>query len=177
MFQQPLGHGCGPTPSCQQRSEWRHCEWFRCPHTAALLSRPRVSANADLDGRRHRSADPSPALATRRKRSQNAKQFHRFAIRQRLASVNPFADLKSAAVGNDKRLYFVTLADLTQVMDEATDSEWRLIPALAGFGGLRVSEIFGLEWTSVDWSKGTILIHSSKNREARHRHPAHTDLR
>ena len=105
------------------------------------------------------------AEATRRKRSQNAKQFYRFAIRQRLAASNPFADLKSSAVGNDKRLYFVTLADFAKVMDEATDAEWRLVLALARFGGLRVSEIFGLTWADIDWAKGTILIHSSKTEK------------
>jgi integrase len=105
------------------------------------------------------------AEATRRKRSQNAKQFYRFAIRQRLAASNPFADLKSSAVGNDKRLYFVTLEDFAKVMDEATDGEWRLILALARFGGLRVSEIFGLKWTDIDWAKGTILIRSSKTEK------------
>ena len=105
------------------------------------------------------------AEAIRRKRSQNAKQFFRFGIRQRLVATNPFADLKSSAVGNDKRLYFVTLDDFAKVMDEATDAEWRLILTLARFGGLRVSEIFRLKWEDIDWAKGTILIHSSKTEK------------
>lgn len=105
------------------------------------------------------------AEATRRKRSQNAKQFFRFGMRQRLVTTNPFAGLKSSAVGNDKRLYFVTLDDFAKVMDEATDSEWRLILALARFGGLRISEIFGLKWEHANWAKGTILIQSSKTEK------------
>jgi integrase len=45
------------------------------------------------------------------------------------------------------------------------DAEWRLILALARFGGLRVSEIFGLKWADIDWGKHTILVHSSKTEK------------
>lgn len=48
------------------------------------------------------------AEATRRKRAQNAKQFMQFAIKHKRISSNPFSELKSSAVANEKRLYQVT---------------------------------------------------------------------
>ncbi|MCU0918407.1 MAG: site-specific integrase, partial [Planctomycetes bacterium] len=102
------------------------------------------------------------AEATRRKRSQNAKQFFRFGMRQRLVAENPFADLKSSAVGNDKRLHFVNQADFEKVVAEASDPEWKLILALCRLGGLRAGEAYRLKWDDVNWSEGTILVHASK---------------
>ncbi|RIK78426.1 MAG: hypothetical protein DCC68_15530 [Planctomycetota bacterium] len=43
------------------------------------------------------------------------------------------------------------------------DVEWRLIIALARYGGLRIpSELLSLPWSEVDWEAGTFIGHSKK---------------
>jgi len=102
------------------------------------------------------------------KRSSNARQFFAFAIRQRLVSTNPFSGLKTSTKSNDARLYFVSQADFQKVLDEATDTEWRLVLTLARYGGLRTpSETFALRWQDINWERSTILVHSCKTE----RHP------
>ncbi len=103
------------------------------------------------------------AEATIRKRCQNAKQFLAAAIKQKLVSSNPFAGLKSSAKANDSRLYFVTQEDFQKVLDAACDSEWRLLLALARFGGLRTpSEVLGLRWGDINWEKNRMRVGSPK---------------
>jgi len=103
------------------------------------------------------------AEATRRKRAQNAKQFFAFGIRQRIVTSNPFSGLKSSAKGNDKRLYFLSVQDAEKILEACPDAQWRLIFALARFGGLRTpSEMLLLRWTDVDWDRGRFTVHSPK---------------
>jgi integrase len=103
------------------------------------------------------------AEATRRKRAQNAKQFFAFAVRQRIVPTNPFTGLKSSAVGNDKRLFFVRKGDFEKILAEAPDVEWKLILALCRFGGLRCpSEVLALRWQDITWKPGRIHVTSSK---------------
>ncbi len=103
------------------------------------------------------------AEATIRKRCGNAKQFFAFGIRQRLVSDNPFSGLKSSAKGNDSRLYFLTSQDAARILDTCPDVQWRLIFALARYGGLRTpSETLLLRWADVDWERGRFTVHSPK---------------
>lgn len=100
---------------------------------------------------------------TARKHIAIAKQFFHAAARRRLIPSNPFADLKSGTQANPERFYFVSLDAAYQVLDACPDSEWRLIFALARFGGLRCpSEHLGLRWIDIDWAKDRMTIHSPK---------------
>ncbi len=103
------------------------------------------------------------AEATIRKRCANAKQFLASARKQKLVSSNPFADLKSSAVSNSERLYFVSRQEIGKVFDACTDCEWRLLFGLARFGGLRTpSESLGLRWADINWSENRMLVRSPK---------------
>ena len=65
--------------------------------------------------------------------------------------------------GNAERFRFVTLEEIKRVIDAAPDAQWRLIIALARFGGLRTpSETLALKWSDVDWDLQRIRIPSSK---------------
>ncbi|MBU4271383.1 MAG: tyrosine-type recombinase/integrase [Planctomycetes bacterium] len=93
-----------------------------------------------------------------------AKQFFRAAHRKRLIAENPFADMKGCGVqANTSRYRFITRAEAGKVLEACPDSQWRLLFALARFGGLRVpSEPLGLRWGDVDWAASRITIHSPK---------------
>ena len=100
---------------------------------------------------------------TVRRRSGIAKQFFRTALRRRLIAENPFADLKCAIQANRKRDHFVTREDASKILDACPDAEWRLLFALARFGGLRIpSEVVGLCWGDVNWDGGWFMVRSPK---------------
>jgi integrase len=92
-----------------------------------------------------------------------AKQFFRAAVRARLISENPSADVKPPSQVNEARKHFVTQEVIYQVIGACPDAEWRLIVALSRFGGLRCpSEHLTMGWADVDWEKNRFKVHSPK---------------
>lgn len=93
-----------------------------------------------------------------------AKQFFRAAERKRLILDSPFADMKGTSVqANRSREYFVSREDAARVIDACIDNQWKLIFALARFGGLRCpSDVLALKWGHVDWELGRFLVDSPK---------------
>lgn len=103
----------------------------------------------------------SPATVARRVIA--ARTMWRKAIRWKLASENPFAGIKAGHQVNESRKMFVTRDVVNAVIDSTSDNEWKLIIALARYGGLRCpSEHFALKWGHVDWNRSRMLIHSVK---------------
>lgn len=103
------------------------------------------------------------APATISRNVKRAKQFFRTAVRRKLINENPLADVKSAAQVNKAREHFVPAAEIDAIMAACPDAQWRLIVALARYGGLRTpSETFGLRWCDVDWKRGRLRVNSPK---------------
>ena len=62
-----------------------------------------------------------------------------------------------------ERRAYVSVADAERVIDRCPSISWKLLVALARFGGLRVSsEAFSLTWSDVDWERGRLSIPSPK---------------
>ncbi len=92
-----------------------------------------------------------------------AKQLFTAAVRRRLVRENPFADLVAAVKANTKRFYFMSRDEATKVLDTCPDAEWRLLFALARYGGLRCpSEVLRLRWPDIDWERERFTITSTK---------------
>ena len=93
-----------------------------------------------------------------------ARQFFKAAKKKRLLTENPFAEMKGLAVrANEERLYFLSREDATKVLDACPDAEWRVIFALARYGGLRCpSEHLELKWSDVDWAADRMVVRSPK---------------
>lgn len=93
--------------------------------------------------------------------------------RKELIAKSPMADVKAAPQDNKSREYFVTVDETEKIIAECPDAEWRLIVALARYGGLRTpSETFALTLDCIDWERGRVGILSPKTechagREAR----------
>ena len=101
-----------------------------------------------------------------------AKQFFRAALRRRLIRENPLADLKKLIVGAspDHRVTFIDRATTEKVLAACPNDEWRLIFALARYGGLRIpSELVHLKWQDIDWTAGrfTVTCIKTKHHEGR----------
>jgi hypothetical protein len=100
---------------------------------------------------------------TVRRRCGRAKQFFRAAGRQKLITENPFADQKTSVRANKTRDYFVTRDEIESVIAECPDAEWRVIVALARYGGLRTpSEVLALEWSDINWDKSRMTVTAPK---------------
>jgi integrase len=104
---------------------------------------------------------------TTRRLCGRAKQFFRAALRQRLIRENPFADMKKLIVGASpaSRVEFIDRAKIVKVLPVCPDDEWRLIVAIARYGGFRMpSELIALKWEHIDWKAGRILVTCVKTR-------------
>src|SRR5262249_35276739 len=103
------------------------------------------------------------AAATISKAVKHAKQFFRLAQRKGLVKQNPFQDLRAGGERNSARLCFVERGTIERVIAHAPDAQWKLIIALARYGGLRTpSETLELRWSHIDWEAGRITVPSPK---------------
>jgi integrase len=92
-----------------------------------------------------------------------AKQFFKAAVRSRLITANPFADLPATTATDKSRREFISREVTAKVLAACPDAEWRLIVALSRYGGIRVpSELLPLEWVDVLWDQGRFRVHSPK---------------
>jgi integrase len=119
-------------------------------------------------GRKGSAAAPrGSAEATIGRRIRRCSQFFRAAVRKKLIAENPFAGgpggIKAPSQENKARFYFVSREKTDKVLAACPDGEWRLIVALARYGGLRTpSETLALKWGDVDWDQGRVRVRSPK---------------
>ncbi len=100
---------------------------------------------------------------TIRRRCKRIKQFFAAARKKRLIDENPFDGIPTSTVSNPKRQQFISHEDIQKVLNACPDNEWRLIFALARYGGLRIpSELYGLVWDDILWDKKRFVVHSPK---------------
>lgn len=92
-----------------------------------------------------------------------AKQFLKTAQRSCLIQDNPFDDLVSAVRPNSTRFAYISREQAIAVLDACPDAQWRLLFALARYGGLRVpSEALLLKWGDINWEQGWFMVTSPK---------------
>lgn len=71
--------------------------------------------------------------------------------------------MKTAVTGNKAREYFLSRQDAEKLLEACPNIEWKLIFALARFGGLRTpSETLLLRWEDINWSENKMLVRSPK---------------
>ncbi len=117
----------------------------------------------DADRLRAWLLDRGLAENTVRRRCGRAKQFFNAAVERDYLAKNPFRHLVSNVRGNRERFHFVDRPTVERVLDACPDAEWRLIIALARYGGLRVpSELLPLRWEDVNWEQGRLTVHCVK---------------
>lgn len=100
---------------------------------------------------------------TVRKHCAVAKVFFYNAVRKKLVEENPFQDLKATSIPNKSREYFITAEETEKLLNACPDAEWRLIVALARYGGLRIpSEPYALRWDDINWVDERFYVSSPK---------------
>jgi hypothetical protein len=101
---------------------------------------------------------------TVRKRCSIASRFFRYAKDHDLTHGNPFDSVPKANMARDKKA-FINDSDARRVLAELPDCQWKLLFALARWGGLRVgSEVRELTWRDIDWERQRILVRSPKTK-------------
>jgi len=102
------------------------------------------------------------AHLTIRKRLQLAKTWFKSAKRKRLIAENPFDEVTIAGTMPDK-MHFISRADTQALLDACPNHDWRMIVALARYGGVRCpSEVLSLRWDDIDWENQLIEVQSPK---------------
>jgi len=100
---------------------------------------------------------------TIRKAAGRIRQFFKAAQQRELVSCNPFLVVPAAVKPVHSRFFFVTRPMMDKVLAACPDVEWRLIFALARYGGVRCpSEVLALTWSDVLWDDDKIRIVSAK---------------
>ncbi len=137
--------------------------------TAASLAEqfgPRPLASlAHADGEAFRAAMQGRGLraTTIHKRLGHARQMLEDAVRLGHIPANPWKHVKQRCGNVAERRAYVPVSDAERVIEHCPNVFWRLLVALARFGGLRVpSEAFSLTWGDVDWERGRLNVPSPK---------------
>ena len=105
------------------------------------------------------------APATAHKECQIAAQFFRHAFRKGLIERNPFNGVTVGKATNDERRVFVPRDVIQRVLDKCPNWQWRLVVALARYGGLRCSsEIALLKWSDIHWDAERFTVTSPKTK-------------
>jgi integrase len=123
----------------------------------------RTITPGDADDFRRFLVSEGLAPVTVARRVSLAKTFFRAAVRHKLVPTNPFDGVTGGPKSNPSRLRFITREVTQRILDACPDAEWRLLVALARYGGLRTpSESLSLRWSDIDWAKARMVIRSSK---------------
>jgi len=118
---------------------------------------------ADADGYKAHMIREKKSKAHINKRIRYARHFFAIALRRKLVQDNPFGHLRGAVVGNPARREFVPANVIEQVIEHVPCVQWKLLIALARFGGLRIpSEALALKWGDVDFNGKRFIVRSSK---------------
>jgi integrase len=92
-----------------------------------------------------------------------SRQFFRDAVRREQLKASPFADIKPGSQKNKERQKFISRDIIDRAIDSEDDLEWKLVIALARYGGLRVpSETTLLRFDEIFWDKNYMIVHSPK---------------
>jgi integrase len=120
-----------------------------------------ITAADAADFKRHLGKDSSVAYVA--KLVLLARQFFKDAVDSEILHKSPFAKIKAGSQKNPARQRFISRETIDRAIATAVDVEWKLIIALARYGGLRIpSEALALRWSDVLWERGKIVIHASK---------------
>jgi len=92
-----------------------------------------------------------------------ARQFFKAAIKRGLIQSNPFDGIAASVKGNPERFHYISGQDAEKIIATCPDNQWRMIFALARYGGLRCpSEVLSLKWGDIDWECSRIRVPSPK---------------
>ncbi len=130
-----------------------------------LLGTRKLADLTHADGETYRAAMQARELRTTtiHKRLGHARQMLEDAVRLGHVPVNPLRHVRQRMGDVAERRAYVAVADVSRVIEHCPNVWWKLLVALARFGGLRIpSEAFSLTWGDVDWERERLSVPSPK---------------
>lgn len=104
--------------------------------------------------------------STVRRTCKTIKQFFTAAKKKRLIDSNPFDAVPTSDYVNEERQEYISVEIINRVIAACPDYQWRLIFALARFGGLRIpSDCEGLMLEHVLWDNDRFIVHNKKTKK------------
>ncbi len=105
---------------------------------------------------------PKLAPATVHRRLKTARMLFAFAHEMKLVADNPFRGVAAPNALPAGKRHYVSVADADRLL-AVCNPVWRVIVALARFGGLRCpNEVLSLKWEHVDFATGRMTVTSAK---------------
>jgi integrase len=132
-----------------------------------LFGERALASLTHADGEAYRAAMQARKLRTTtvHKRLGHARQMLEDAVRLGHIPANPFRHVRQRMGDVSERRAYVAVADVERVIEHCPNVWWKVLVALARFGGLRIpSEAFSLTWGHVDWERNRLTIPSPKTR-------------
>ncbi len=87
------------------------------------------------------------------------------AIDDGLLERNPFRGIKIDLSSDKTKNRYIGMEIVTAILEACPNQEWRVLFALARFGGLRCpSEVLQLRWSDINWDRCRFKVHSSKTK-------------
>jgi len=78
---------------------------------------------------------------------------------------NPFRGIKIDLSSDKTKNRYINREIATAILEACPSQEWRVLFALARFGGLRCpSEVLRLRWADINWERCRFKVHSSKTK-------------
>ncbi len=102
------------------------------------------------------------ADSTASKHVKRAKTMFAEAVDAKLIDESPLDAIKGGDEVNRDRDHFVDRITAAKVLEACPDAQWRLMFALARFGGFRRCELLALSWGDVLWDQDRIRNNSPK---------------
>jgi integrase len=91
------------------------------------------------------------------------RQMMKLALEDELITRNPFIGVKIDLRSDVSKNRFVDRAMAEAVLEACPDQEWRVLFALARYGGLRCpSEVLALRWSDINWERNRFKVRASK---------------
>jgi integrase len=107
------------------------------------------------------------APSTANKRLKTAKEWFELAKDRQWTDINPFDHLKNLdaeAAGPADNQVFVPRSVIDRLLDDAPDTEWKLLLTLWRFAGLRQLEPLALKWPDISWQAGRMTVTAPKQK-------------
>ncbi len=95
------------------------------------------------------------------------RQLLKAAMDDGLLDRNPLRGIKIDLSSDKTKNHYIEANMAQAILEACPDQEWRVVFALARYGGLRCpSEVLRLCWSDINWERGRFKVHSSKTERA-----------
>jgi integrase len=150
-------------PTTRNRERWAQRERYELSAVLPFLGRGPLGADEAKQIVRKLSTTHKPRSVA--KKVSTLKTAYGWAVRQGLATQNPFSGVKTPRI--EESVEYLSTDEvklLLHAADERSDKRGAMLPVairLGVYAGLRCGEIFALRWRDIDFDRGVLTVRQS----------------